>query len=113
VGLETGSHALSAFGRKVRAFEEWLTSGACAQALGPESFKVAVLTHSARRLENLCRVARDELERERWDAYLFGTFEVLEAEDAAAGGWTTLDGEEVPLLPDEAWPEEPEPDGAV
>jgi hypothetical protein len=43
-----------------------------------------VLTHSARRLEHLCRVARDELERERWDAYLFATVDALGAEDAAA-----------------------------
>ena len=67
-----------------------------------------MLTHSARRLENLCRVARDELDRERWDAYLFATFDSLDAEDAAAGGWTTLAGEEVPLLPEEVWPEEPD-----
>jgi len=74
---------------------------------------VAALTHSRRRLENLCRVARDEVPTERWGAYLFATFEALEAEDFAGYGWTTLDGEEVPLLPDGVWPEEPEPDGAA
>src|SRR5262249_52600790 len=92
VEVDMGSQALAAFGRKVRAFEEWLRSGACERALGPETFEVTVLTHSRRRLENLCRVARDEIERERWDAYLFATFDALEAEDAAEGGWTTLEG---------------------
>jgi hypothetical protein len=93
----------------VRAFEEWLSSGACARALGPARFDVAVLTHSRRRLENLCRVARVELrETERWDSYLFATFEALDAEDFAGYGWTTLDGEDVPLLPAEVWDEEPD-----
>ena len=67
-----------------------------------------MLTHSRRRLENLCRVARDEVPSERWDAYLFATFEALEADDFAGYGWTTLEGEEAPLLPDELWDEEVE-----
>jgi hypothetical protein len=108
VEVDMGSLTLARFARKVRALEAWRTSGAHARAPRPESFEVAVLTHSARRLENLCRVARDELDKERWGAYLFATFEVLDAEDAAGGGWTTLDGEEVPLLPDAVWPEEPD-----
>jgi hypothetical protein len=107
-----GSLSLARFGRKVRALEAWRASGACARALGPGSFEVVVLTHSARRLEHLGRVARDELEGARWDAYLFATFGALEAEDAAGGGWTTLDGEEVRLLPDVVWPEEPDGGGA-
>jgi hypothetical protein len=35
-------------------------------------------------------------------------FEALEAEDFAGCGWTTLDGEDVPLLPAEVWDEVPE-----
>jgi hypothetical protein len=107
VEVDMGSQTLAAFGRKVRAFEEWLRSGAFERALGPETFEVAVLTHSRRRLEHLCRVARDELfQTERWDSYLFATFEALEADDFAGYGWMTLEGEEAPLLPDEVWPEE-------
>jgi hypothetical protein len=67
-----------------------------------------VLTHSRRRLENLCRVAPDEVPTERWGAYLFATFDVLDAEDFAGYGWTTLDGEDAPLLPVEVWDEEPD-----
>jgi hypothetical protein len=113
VEVDMGSLTLARFARKVRALEAWRTSGAQARALGPGSFEVVVLTHSARRLEHLCRVAGDELERERWDAYLLASFGVLDAEDVAAGGRTTLDGEEVPLLPDDVWPEEPGVDGGT
>jgi hypothetical protein len=112
VEVDTGSQAPAAFGRKVRAFEECLSSGAHARALGPGSFEVAVLSHSGQRLENLCRVARDEVPPSRWGAYLFATFEALEAEDVAGYGWTTPDGEEVPLLPEEVWCEEPVPEDA-
>jgi hypothetical protein len=52
-------------------------------------------------------VARDAVPTERWSAYIFATFEALEVEDFAGYRWTTLDGEEAPLLPDELWPEVP------
>jgi len=45
-------------------------------------------------------------------AYLFATVEALAAEDVAGYGWTTLDGEEVPLLPEEVWDQEPGADEA-
>ena len=34
-------------------------------------------------------------------AYLFATFATLEAKDFVGYGWTALDGEEAPLLPEE------------
>jgi hypothetical protein len=108
VEVDMGSQALAAFARKVRAFEEWLSSGAHARALGSETFEVAVLTHSARRLENLCRVAREEVPSSRWGQYLFATLQALDAGDFAGYAWTTLDGEDVPLLPEEVWAEEPD-----
>jgi hypothetical protein len=85
--------------------------GACAWALGLAGFEVAVLTHSQWRLDNLCRVAREEVPTECWGAYLVATFEALETEDFAGYGWTTLDGEEAPLPPDEAWQEGESTDG--
>jgi len=108
VEVDMGSLTLDRFARKVRAFEEWRASGAHARALGPGTFEVAVLTHSQRRLENLCRAVRDEVAPSRWGAYLFAMFAALAAEDFAGYGWTTPDGEEAPLLPDEVWPEEHE-----
>jgi hypothetical protein len=68
------------------------------------SFEVAVLTHSQRRLEHLCRVARDEAPPDRWGAYLFAIFDVLEAEDFAGYGGTALDGEEARSCPTSSGP---------
>ena len=113
VEVGIGPQALAAFGRKVRAFEEWLSAGACARAPGPASFEVAVLTRARRRLEHLCRVAREEVPSSRWGAYSFATFGALEADDFGWYGWTTQDGEEAPLLPDEVWPEDPGPAGGA
>ena len=46
-------------------------------------------------------------------AYLFATFATLEAKDFVGYGWTALDGEEAPLLPEEVWPEEGASTGGV
>jgi hypothetical protein len=104
--VDMGSLTLARFARKVRALEAWLASGAAERALGCGSFEVAVLTHSQRRLESLCQGATDEVPSERWGAYLFATFDALAAEDFGGYPWTTLEGEEAPLLPDEVWPKD-------
>jgi len=71
-----GSQALAAFGRKVLAVEEWLSAGAGAGGLRGRRADAL-----QRRLEHSCRVAGDEVPSSRRGAYIFATFEALEAEE--------------------------------
>jgi hypothetical protein len=74
--VDMGTLTLKRFRRKVRAFELDLAQGLGAVLPG-SSFEVLVLTHSQGRLQQLWRVARDEVPPERWGAYSFGTFDLL------------------------------------
>lgn len=52
-----------------------------------------VLTRSASRLEHLWQAARAEVEQDRWEYYLFATFEILKPGMFADDVWLDLDGD--------------------
>lgn len=101
--VDMGTLTLKRFQRKVRAFELDLAQGLGA-VLPVPSFEVLVLTHSQRRLQELWRTARDEVPPERWGAYSFGTFDLLEPRSFREARWVTAENDLVPLLYDDAFP---------
>lgn len=101
--VDLGTLTLKRFRRKVRAFELDLAQGPGA-VLPVPSFEVLILTHSRGRLQQLWRAARDEIPPERWDAYSFGTFDLLEPGRFREAHWVTAEDALVPLLYDDAFP---------
>ena len=101
--VDMGTLTLKRFRRKLRAFELYLAQGLAAKHW-EHDFEVLVLTHSRPRLQQLWRVARDEVPPERWGAYSFGTFDLLEPRRFREACWVTAGNELVPLLYDDAFP---------
>lgn len=60
VELDLGNVSLPSFARKVRSYREYLLEGAFQGAYGREDFEVLVLATTARRIQSLGLVARDE-----------------------------------------------------
>jgi hypothetical protein len=101
--VDQGTLTLKRFRRKLRAFELDLAQGLGA-VLPVSSFEVLGLTHSQGRLQQLWRVARDEVPSERWGAYSFGTSDLLEPGRFREACWVTAENDLVPLLYDDAFP---------
>jgi hypothetical protein len=101
--VDMGTLTLRRFRRKLRAFELSLAQGLAAQDWDSD-FEVVVLTHSRGRLDELWRAAREEVPPERWSAYSFGTFDLLEPQSFPEADWVTAGNELVPLLYDDAFP---------
>jgi hypothetical protein len=77
IEMGLGILTLGRFRRKVRAFE--LDSAQDPGAVLPvPSFEVLVLAHARGRHQQLGDPPRDEVTPERWDAYSFGTIDLLE-----------------------------------
>jgi hypothetical protein len=102
--VDMGTLTLSRFRRKLRAFELALAAGLVAEHLELDHFEVYVLTHSAARLDQLWRAAREEVAEERWEWYLFATIDVLDRDQLDEGdAWATLEGGTTGLLYAEAY----------
>lgn len=101
--VDMGTLTQKQFGRKVRAFELYLTQGLAARHWEYD-FEVLVLTHSRARLQQLWRATRDEVPPERWGAYSFATFDLLEPRRFREAHWVTAGNHVVPLLYDDAFP---------
>jgi hypothetical protein len=101
--VDLGTLTLKRFRRKVRAFELDLAQGLGA-VLPVSSFEVLMLTHSQGRLQQLWRAARDKVPPERWGAYSFGTFDLLEPSRFREADWVTAEDNLVPLLYDDTFP---------
>ena len=104
VEVDLGTTTLARFRRKIRAFELYLAEGRFARDWGRDSFEVVVLTCSAGRLGHLWETARAEGPEDRWDAYLFAAFDVLDPAKFGECEWLTLWDDEVVLLHEHAYP---------
>jgi hypothetical protein len=100
--VDMGTLTLRRFRRKLRAFELSPAQGLAVQDW-EHDFEVLVLTHSQGRLDELWRAARDEVPPQRWSAYSFGTFDLLEPGRFREARWVTAENDLVPLLYDDAF----------
>jgi DNA-binding MarR family transcriptional regulator len=96
VEVDCGTLTLARFRKKLRAFELCLETGQFRDEWGQGDFEVAVLTHSAARLQSLRRAAREEVPQERWHRYLFATFDMLEPDRFLGPHWLTLEEDVAP-----------------
>ena len=103
VEVDMGTLTLARFRRKLRAFETYLAEGLFEKSWGRSAFDVMVLTSSRSRLEHLWRAALQEVPEERWDWYLFATFEILQLKTFHDQSYLTLRGERVGVLDDDAF----------
>jgi Replication-relaxation len=96
--VDLGTHSLKAMGRKLRAFELFLAEGLFAKTWHQNDFEVLVVAPSEQRLQNITTMARQVVDSNRWDAYLFATLDILERSRFAEAEWRCLDGEAFRLL---------------
>jgi len=96
--VEMGSLTRERFRRKIRAFEGALDQRVFQRIWRHESFAVGVLTHSPQRLTNLVEAVQRDVGRQRWAAYRFGSFTLLDEAHFGSESWLTLDRRRVSLL---------------
>jgi Replication-relaxation len=96
--VDLGTHSLKAMRRKLRAFELFLAEGLFARTWLRDDFEVLVVAPSEQRLQNITTMARQVVDSNRWDAYLFATRDVLERSRFADAEWRCLDGSTYGLL---------------
>jgi len=106
--VDMGTLTLERFGRKLRAFEEYLRQGLFAKQWQRSAFEVLVLTHSEERLRRLWEIGRREVPRPGWRWYSFATFDVLTLQQFTTDdAWLTLEGDATGLLYDRSSPNVP------
>ena len=113
VEVDMGTLTLARFRRKLRAFETYLAQGLFERNWDRSVFDVMVLTNSRSRLQHLWQAARSEVPEERWDWYLFATFEILQPRKFGGQAYLTLGGEQTGLLDDDAFEEKRGDDAGV
>jgi hypothetical protein len=100
VEIDMGTLTLARFRRKLRAFEAYLEQGLFEQHYGHDDFEVLVLTHSPQRLEHLWQSARAEIHPDRWAAYFFATFDILDPQRFGEEVWRNLEDDYYGILYD-------------
>lgn len=116
VEVDNGTLPLRRWRNKVRSFEAFLTDEAAWRPLGVRVQDVVVLVCSEARLEHLLEAAAAEVPEERWEHYLFATFDALQPAAFPTATWVGLAGDECRGLlfrfADDPDPEEDGGDGA-
>jgi hypothetical protein len=100
VEIDMGTLTLARFRRKLRAFEGYLAQDLFEQHYGHDDFEVLILTRSPQRLEHLWQSARAEVHPDRWEAYFFATFDILDPQRFGDEVWRNLDGDYYGILYD-------------
>jgi hypothetical protein len=93
-----GTHSLKVMRRKIRAFELFLAEGLFARTWLRDDFEVRVVASSEKRLQTITTMARQVVDSNRWDAYLFATRDDPKPLRFADAEWRCLDGSTYGLL---------------